>query len=236
MILRETNQSIYNVKKKDSKMWSNLLLLAGGIGVYKLLNSQPGKKKGIVHLGKIRSMNSLNIFNEKFTDEQEDKIVEVAQNIGVPPDWLVALMGFETMYTFSPSLWNQNGQHFVGLIQFGRTAAKGLGTTTAKLAKMSFIQQMDYVERYFTEENKHLLPLVNDIEDLYAIVIYPLSLRKSLDWICGSQVSHDEMIKVAKRNPLFKNDQGYMTRRSINKGLRAFYKREFPQYYDALFD
>ena len=56
-----------------------------------------------------------------------EKVKEVSKRIGVDPNWLMAIMHFETAGTFSPSITNSLG--YVGLIQFGASARKTLGTT-----------------------------------------------------------------------------------------------------------
>ena len=55
------------------------------------------------------------------------------------------------------------------MIQFSDASAKSLGTTRSELKKMSFVEQMDYVKRYF-ERKKDLL---NTMMDLYLFVMKP---------------------------------------------------------------
>ena len=90
-----------------------------------------------------------------------DKIVEVAHNLGMDPAWLANVIYFESgagrakdadgnfLPAFSPSAVNPHGGA-TGLIQFtGTTARKHLGTTTAHLASLPAVEQMDWVEKYF---------------------------------------------------------------------------------------
>lgn len=77
-----------------------------------------------------------------------ESIARVAANIGVRANDLAAVISFETAGSFSPSKRNPTSSA-TGLIQFMDATAKGLGTTTSALARMSFDQQMVYVERYF---------------------------------------------------------------------------------------
>jgi len=76
-----------------------------------------------------------------------NKVKQVAANLGVKPEYLMGIMEIESAGTFSPEVVNDLG--FTGLIQFGYDAANGLGTTREALSKMTDVQQMDYVERYF---------------------------------------------------------------------------------------
>ena len=81
----------------------------------------------------------------------------------------MAVMALETQKTFNPS--KQNSFGYTGLIQFGNAAASRLGTTTSALKIMSAINQLNYVEKYFSlkEFNEKL----NTLTDLYLAVLYP---------------------------------------------------------------
>lgn len=74
------------------------------------------------------------------------KLHKVATSIGIPTSWLADIMAFETGGTFSPN--KGNGLGYYGLIQFGEEAARGMGTSTGELSRMTGVQQLDYVEKY----------------------------------------------------------------------------------------
>jgi hypothetical protein len=109
------------------------------------------------------------------------KVKDVAQSLGFDPIDLLAIINLETDRTFDPAITNRLG--YTGLIQFGRAAAKGLGTTTDALRQMSRNQQMDYVYGYFHDLNhwpnsRQPNPtLVN----LYLTVLLPVSKFASPD-------------------------------------------------------
>lgn len=105
-----------------------------------------------------------------------DKIVEVANNLGTHPYWLANLINFESAGTFSPSITNSLG--YTGLIQFGTSAAKDLGTTTDQLRSMSAIEQMNYVQKYFELPHKRQGSKYNTPIDLYMAVFYPAAMGK----------------------------------------------------------
>lgn len=78
----------------------------------------------------------------------EKKIVKVANALGVAPESLRKIIRFETAGTFSPSShdpWNVS----VGLIGFTEKTAKALGTSKSELAKMTAVQQLDFVYRFY---------------------------------------------------------------------------------------
>lgn len=72
----------------------------------------------------------------------------MADRLGTSAQWIIDVMGHETDGTFSPSIPNNKGA--VGLIQFYPGTPERLGTTSAKLAKMSRKEQLKYVEKYLT--------------------------------------------------------------------------------------
>jgi hypothetical protein len=97
------------------------------------------------------------------------KVREIAERLGFDPNWLMAIMAFETGRTFLPSQKNIGGSGATGLIQFMPATAKGLKppTTTAKLARMTAVEQLDYVEAYFRPTKSR----VRNLGDCYITVL-----------------------------------------------------------------
>jgi len=83
--------------------------------------------------------------------------------------WLMACMAFESGETFSPSVKNMAGSGATGLIQFMPATAEGLGTTTERLAAMTAVEQLDYVQRYF----KPYYARVYTLSDMYMAILMP---------------------------------------------------------------
>ncbi|AXB30838.1 hypothetical protein DSB67_04295 [Vibrio campbellii] len=79
----------------------------------------------------------------KVSPEFKHKVLLVCKELGINPDFLMACMAFETGETFSPKIKNAAGSGATGLIQFMPATAKGLGTTTEKLAQMTAVKQLD---------------------------------------------------------------------------------------------
>jgi hypothetical protein len=125
-----------------------------------------------------------------------EKVKEIAPRIGVDPNWLMAIMHFETAGTFSPSITNSLG--YVGLIQFGASARKTLGTTKEELQKMSAVKQLDFVEKYFNLYKGKYKTYV----DTYFAVFFPPAIGKPDDWIIqGGGLSAK---KIYDANPAFR--------------------------------
>ena len=88
-------------------------------------------------------------WGKKLKADEKAKVIEIASDLKVSPDYLMACMAFETGETFSPACKNAAGSSGTGLIQFMRPTAIALGTTVEALAKMTVIEQLDYVYDFF---------------------------------------------------------------------------------------
>ena len=102
----------------------------------------------------VQNTSQQNFRNKNFTKEKAESIARVAKNIGVDPNDLAAVISFETGGTFNPNIRNPKSSA-TGLIQFmaGSGGKKGLyyGMTRDQFGRLSFDEQMKYVERYFKE-------------------------------------------------------------------------------------
>lgn len=148
----------------------------------------------------------------------EQRVRAIAKEIGINPDWLQAVMYFESR--FNTKAVNPYTKA-TGLIQFMPTTAKALGTTTDKLLQMSNVQQLEYVYKYF-------LPYKNKLRtlgDTYLAVFYPA--------LIGKPNNTELPAKVQEQNPVFKKYwiNGKLVKESIvnyfidffnSKGLNPF--------------
>jgi hypothetical protein len=89
----------------------------------------------------------------------------------------MAIMDLETGGKFTADVTNSSG--YTGLIQFGNASAQQLGTTTSALRKMTAINQLDYVYRYFLPRKAKLTTFV----DTYLQVFFPLAVGKGDDFL-----------------------------------------------------
>lgn len=122
-----------------------------------------------------------------------------ANNLGLPANWLLGLINFESGGRTDIVAPNTNA---TGLIQFMPATAEGLGTSVEELARMTPAQQMDYVERF-------LRPYADRIkrpEDLYMAVFFPHAIGKPDDFVLGSDGTGPSPEKIAEQNPVFNKD------------------------------
>jgi hypothetical protein len=75
-----------------------------------------------------------------------EELVRVASRLGLDPSPLAAVMSIES--SFRPDLPNPH-TGAMGLIQFMPATAIGLGTTVEALAKMTALEQLRFVEKYY---------------------------------------------------------------------------------------
>lgn len=107
-----------------------------------------------------------------------DKVEMISKRLGTKPQYLMAVMAFETGGTYSPSIQNPASKA-TGLIQFMSFTAKNLGTSTSALAKMDAVRQLNYVYQYLRPYRGRL----NNLSDLYMAVLWPAAVGKSSDFV-----------------------------------------------------
>jgi len=176
-----------------------------------------------------------------------NKLQDISTDLEVQPDWMMVLMNSETGGTYNPQIVNkqassvkgydENGKvikpagtpdskndfdrakyRATGLIQFMPATAKHLGTTTQDLFKLSNVQQLEYVHKYFLPVKGKL----KSFEDLYLYAFYPYAVGKPDDYIIGSEKSMDFAKEIVKENPLDVNHDGVL---SVSEFKTFLYKR-----------
>ncbi len=140
------------------------------------------------------------VYGRKVSCAFRKKVVLISKELGLPQEkyeganWLMTVMALETNKSFNPAI--QNGAGYTGLIQFGANAASRLGTTTSHLKKMKDIEQLTYVEKYFSlPEYKNKLKTLTDV---YLAVLWPNA--------CGHGDDPNYIVlkdKYYRSNPLF---------------------------------
>ncbi len=123
------------------------------------------------------------IYGSKVSTEFAEKVIQVSSELGINPNYLMAAMAFETGGSFDPAQKNFAGSGATGLIQFMPATARGLGTSTAELAKMTAIEQLDYVKAYFQPYKGK----ISTLEDLYMAILWPRGIGKSNDYVLWSR-------------------------------------------------
>ena len=149
------------------------------------------------------------------------RVRQIGGELGINPNFLMAVMAFETGETFNPAIRNPSSGA-TGLIQFTKTTAGKLGTSTDSLARMTAEQQLDYVALYFRPYKGQL----KTIEDVYMAVLYgPGAVGKPNATVLFSTPS----IEYQWNKGLDSNGDGRITKAEaaapviarLNKGMQA---------------
>ncbi len=104
----------------------------------------------------------------------------ITDKYGIPFEWMINLINFESGRTFNPGIQNSIGA--TGLIQFMSSTAQSLGTTTEALKNMTFKQQLVYLDKYLYQSLRSHLTLTGKIPsnftqaDLFMTIFYPAAV------------------------------------------------------------
>ncbi|HEX7026323.1 MAG TPA: peptidoglycan-binding protein [Gammaproteobacteria bacterium] len=145
------------------------------------------------------------------------KLVGIADRLRVAPDYLMACMAFETGETFDPAIKNAAGSGAVGLIQFMPSTARALGTTVEALARMTALEQLDYVEKYFKPYGGKL----DTLEDVYMAILYPAAIGKP----ASHALFKSGTVAYEQNKGLDENRDGNITLAEISGKVRAKYEK-----------
>lgn len=139
--------------------------------------------------------------NPHVTAEFLSGVENMAQRLGTRPEYILSVMSFETGGTFDPA--KRNGIGATGLIQFLPSTARGLGTSTDALARMSSTEQLRFVEKYFNQPN--FRGKLGSLEGLYTAVLSGRARQNSDD------VLFTRGTRAYEQNPLDWNNDGNIT-------------------------
>ncbi len=140
--------------------------------------------------------------NNRFVSAEFISGVEaMAGRLNTRPEYILAVMSFETGGSFNPAIRNSIGA--TGLIQFLPSTARGIGTTTDNLAQMSAVEQLRYVENYFDQPN--FRGRLGTLEGLYTAVLSGTAHSNADD------VLFTRSTRAYDQNPLDWNKDGKIT-------------------------
>lgn len=135
-----------------------------------------------------------------------NKTVAIAKELGANPNYLMAIMQFES------GLKANEVNRFsgaTGLIQFMPSTARGLGTSTSALLAMSEIQQLDYVAKYLMPYKGKL----NSLGDFYASILWPAAVGQPDGYV----LFRVGTIQYRQNNGFDRNRDGIITKAEITQ-------------------
>lgn len=149
------------------------------------------------------------------------EVKEVSSRLGINPNWLMQVMYFESAGSFSPSKVNPYSGA-TGLIQFMPNTAIGLGTTVLQLSKMTAVQQLEYVYKYYATYKSKIKSFV----DLYLTTFFPVAVGKPESFII--QTKNISAALIASQNPAFDtNKDGSITVKEITDVMLSKIPKEW---------
>jgi hypothetical protein len=153
----------------------------------------------------------------KVTPQFKKRIIEICKELGINPDFLMSCMALETGETFRTDIRNKKGSGATGLIQFMPDTAMDYGTTTNKLAKMTPVEQLEYVKKYFMHRKGKL----HTLEDVYMAILYPAAIGKSPNTVLFKAGTK----KYDQNDGFDADDNDEITIGEISSTVRAKYKK-----------
>lgn len=169
------------------------------------------------------------LFTNLITGNDKDafltKVESIAASLGYNPNWLMAVMHSETGGKYSASVRNPISGA-IGLIQFMPSTATWIGTSSAALAAMSRIAQLDLVYKYYMKWQQAGI-VAKSYTDLYMITFYPVAVGKPDSFILGSEVSEARARLIAAQNNFDYDQDGYI---SVADFKKFIYRRYIINY------
>lgn len=144
------------------------------------------------------------IWGAKVNQAFRVKVREIAKRQGIEANWLMAVMAFETGNSFLPYVKNSRSSA-TGLIQFTKDTAIDLGTSTVKLSRMTAVEQLDWVEKYFEQYKGR----IKNLGDTYMAVFAP---RDGLGKPDSTVLYTAPSAEYNQNAPLDTQRKGYITR------------------------
>lgn len=152
--------------------------------------------------------------------EFERKVIAIANQLGIKPNWLMIVMNFESGLN-SKAVNATSGA--TGLIQFMPATAQGLGTTTEELKNMTNIRQLDFVYSYLAR----YAGKIHSLTDLYLCIFYPNAVGKENTYILGKRTNgvldQNNANLIARQNRIFDtNNDGFVTKSEVERYITSY--------------
>ncbi len=152
----------------------------------------------------------------------ESKVKSVADELGIPAEWLMTVMYSESK--FNPSAVNHKGSGATGLIQFMvptvKDLNKRLGTNLymSDIRNMSAVDQMDLVYAYLQNVRENYGEY-NTLTDLYLAILYPRAIGKDYCYTLYAKPTQ----KYRMNSGLDENRDGRVTVSDIDRRMARLY-------------
>ena len=161
----------------------------------------------------------------KVSQTFRERVRWIAADLKMDANFIMACIAWETGEKFTAGVINMAGSGATGLIQFMPTTAAELGTTTAKLAKMTAEDQLNFVYKYFVLQIKRHGPLVT-LEDVYMSILWPSAIGESSGYVlfdkgkAPTAFRQNAGLDINKDDKVTKYEAAAHVREKLTKGLQ----------------
>lgn len=157
-------------------------------------------------------------WGRKVSTAFKEEVIILCAGLECDPSHLMAAMAFETGETFSPSKRNpQSGA--TGLIQFVPRTARALGTSTDALARMTAMEQLAFVGKYFLPYREKMRTL----SDVYMAILWPRAIGKPEASVLfaapATTYEQNKGLDVNRDGEVTKGEAASKVQRMLDKGL-----------------
>lgn len=199
------NAFVRSVNAHASGIWNVLELRHRGDNWGNIWRTDINGLRSGVAAGTVLDSGAKLIWGTMVDPEFRAKVRDIARRQGIEANWLMAVMAYETGNSFLPYEKNRMGSSATGLIQFTSKTANSLGTSTTKLARMTAVEQLEWVEKYFEQYKGR----IKNLGDAYMAVFAPRDGLGKPDSTVLYSAPSDEYNQNA---PLDTQHKGYITR------------------------
>jgi uncharacterized membrane protein YciS (DUF1049 family) len=166
------------------------------------------------------------------------RLQSVALSLGVPVNWLMGVMYIESK--LDPQAVNRQAgdsklnktpyelalTRATGLIQFMPKTLEAWGLNGQDIYNMSNVDQLEYVQRYFTPYRSKMQSFV----DVYFCVFRPAAVGKYRDHVLGG-IGTDLAKKIARQNPgLDLNKDEQITKNEVETKILYAIDKNYHKY------
>jgi hypothetical protein len=148
------------------------------------------------------------------------KVQEVSGMLGIPPEWLMAVMYAES--SFNPSALNHKGSGATGLIQFMPATAAELGVSLDRLRRMDAVQQLEYVYLYLQTVRERYGDYQH-LTDLYLAILFPRARGQDYCFTLYARPTQSYLQNAG----LDEDKDGRVTVSDIDRHLKRMYPKAY---------
>lgn len=152
----------------------------------------------------------------------EKKVREIGYQLGVPPEWLMAVMYSESR--FDAAVLNHKGSGATGLIQIMPATAKDLNVSIQRLKRMSHVQQLEYVYLYL-QQVRERYGEYDTLTDLYLAILYPKARKQDICYTLYAKPTQS----YKQNSGLDEDRDGRVTVSDIDRRMARLYPYAYDQ-------